>query len=245
MYQHQEILNEEIEESADLRVSRWPGRLLVAAFGLSFLVSLVALWLSGTLLDTPASMVPYMWLQFLAEHRLLALLVPTGCLLVCYGALRSLTGEIMAVPERYMDERQHMLRDQAHRSAFKIIKLACVLVPACLLLFHLLWFNSTSGASSNGAITYSPIYTVYDAQGIQIGSWHAQSSYVAYLLSVQNSGSSQFDTVYTPHVFSMINAFVPPASSTEIALAAGLLVLGLLLVVSALPMCVLAWKGRR
>lgn len=245
MYQHQEILNEEIEESADLRISRWPGRLLVAAFGLSFLASLVALWLSGTLLDAPASMVPYMWLQFLAGHRLLVLLIPAVCLLVCYGALRSLTGEIMAVPERYLDERQHMLRDQAHRSAFKIIKLACVLIPACFLLFHLPWFNSTSGASSYGRTMYSPLYSVYDAQGIQISSGYAQSSYIAHVLNIQTSGSSQFVSVYTPHVFSMINAFVPPASSTEIALAAGLLVLSLLLVVSALPMGVLAWKGRR
>lgn len=224
MYEYQEMMIEELEGLENQNASRWPGRLLVAALILSALACLTALWFSGTLLSAPEHMMPDAWLQFIADHRLLVLLVPAMCLAVCYITLRSLTREIMAVPERYLDERQHMLRDQAHRSAFKIIKLACALIPACFLFSRLPWFNS--------APTVSSLYTEIIYPGAY--TFHQSPQYV-----------SSLGTGNTYLFFFPFKATVVPASSIEIALAGGLLLLGLLLVVSALPMCVLAWKGKR
>ena len=39
--------------------------------------------------------------------------------------MRSITHDIMASPERYLDERQKMVRDKAHRNAYKIVKPYC------------------------------------------------------------------------------------------------------------------------
>src|SRR5215469_17015996 len=119
----------------------WLHRSLVIALSLSFLASLVMLWLTGTLLGGADQLLPSSLLQVVVDHRVVALVIPFACLIACYGALRRLTGEIMAVPERYLDERQKAMRDQAHRPAFTIIKLSCFVIPALLLAQYLPWFH--------------------------------------------------------------------------------------------------------
>jgi hypothetical protein len=220
---------EDLEEEEGQRLSRWPARLLVGALLASFLLCLTALWFSGTLLSAPDQLLPVAFLQMVAAHRLLVLLVPTACLVICYGFLRSFTREIMAVPERYLDERQKMLRDQAHRSAFKIIKFACLLIPFGLLLPHLPWFNQP-------------------APGVAPVRFYAVPSYIDTIHILNATLVKDYRGGPASLVWAMNQAIGPvivPATTAEIILASVLLLLCLLLIVSALPMAVLAWKGRK
>lgn len=213
---------EDLDESEGRVFSRWPVRLLVVALLASFLLCLVSLWFSGTLLSAPDRLLPVGFLQLMANYRVLVLLVPVACLVICYGVLRSFTREIMAVPERYLDERQKMLRDQAHRSAFKIIRFACLLIPCGFLLPHLPWFNRP-------AVTYfAPLQIVLENR--QVYTTSALNWRLDY---------GAFDRLQFTY------PFVAPATTAEIVLAGALLLFCLWLIVSALPMAVLAWKGKK
>ena len=231
MQEHQEILNEEVDRLLDRRALLWRNRLFVLALVLSVCACLAALWLSGILLSAPDQPWLAAFLPFVATHRWLVLLVPAACLLVCYSKLRSLTGEIMAVPARYLDERQQMLRDQAHRAAFKIIKLACVLILAGLLVPHLPWFNPPAVSSTpNAGISLSFSVVQVDMQ----------ASSLSKLVTPGHHPLMWIQTL-TP-----MDTFVsPPITTADIVLAGGLLLLCLWLLISALPMCVLAWQGKR
>lgn len=232
----------EIDEVQTRHATFWKCRLLVLAFYTNFLACLAALWFSGTLLSAPDGLLSPMFLQFMADHRLLALSVPVAILVVCYLGLRHLTGEIMTVPERYLDERQKMLRDQAHRSAFKLVKLACLLIPCGFLLPHLPWFNH-----STPVVTHVPLASVQGLEYITVTDVsHWTTVYTepgAILYRLKGPGVSLHIMPNTAPIAQAIYPTFAPASTTEIAIAGGLLLLCLLLVASALPMTTLAWKG--
>ncbi len=223
-------LTNEMEEMRDQRATRRLGRVLVMGFSLSLLASLAALWLSSTLISAPDQILPLAFLQMLAANRVLVLSVPAVCLVVCSFALRSLTGEIMVVPERRLDERQKMLRDQAQRSAFKIIKFASVLIPVGFLLPHLPWF-SPSPMPVFGELAAS--YITIDADG-DPGSFMKAASFrnfhwrggfgITFIAPGQTSGAAQL---------------LQSASGPEIALAGGVLLLTLLLLLGKLAQLIL------
>src|SRR5579883_1329314 len=208
---------EDLEEEERQRLSRWPARLLVGALLASFLLCLTALWFSGTLLSAPDRLLPVAFLQMVAAHRLLVMLVPAACLVVCYGFLRSFTREIMAVPERYLDERQKMLRDQAHRSAFKIIKFACLLIPFGLLLPHFPWFNQPAPG-----VAPVRLYT--------ISSSYIDTTHILNATFVKNYRGGPVSLVWAEN--QAIGPAIVPATTAEIILAGALLLLCLLLIVS-------------
>ncbi len=216
----------EIDEVQSRHIALWPCRLLVVAFFCSFLACLVALWFSGTLLSAPDHLLPASFLQFIAAHRLPILIVPALCLTTCYGALCFLTREVMVVRERFLDERQKMLRDQAYHSAFKAIKLACLLIPCAFLLPHLPWFNSPSHTSTPVATSHTTSYILIPAPDA------TPRSILIYIL-----GQAQ------PHS-PTITPVIAPTTIAEAILAGGLLLLCLLIIASALPMAMLAWKGK-
>lgn len=113
--------------------------LIVGGAYLSFAASVAALLLNWSIPTHVPSWFPH-WLIYLIENnRIATLLLPLLCLFVCYCALRYITGDILARPERYLDERQKMLRDQVHRSAYKVLKSACLVVPIAILLYSLFW----------------------------------------------------------------------------------------------------------
>lgn len=223
----------------DQRAHRRLGRVLVAALTLSFLACLLAPWLSGTLLSAPDQLLPIDFLQILAAYRVLVLCVPVICLIVCYAGLRSLTAEISTMPERLLDERQKMLRDQAQRSAFKMVKFASLLIPVGFILPHLPWFNPSPvtpfGLSPQGGVT------VYDAGGFPMRVHWMGANPIRGVRWPPTLGSHSL--VITYQVQTQTGLEVPAASSLELALAGGLLLLTLGLIFSALPMAVLAWKG--
>jgi hypothetical protein len=178
-----------------------------------------------------------LFLKTLAANRLLVLCLPVACLIACYSALRALTAEIMAVPERYLDERQKMVRDQAHRSAFKIIQFASVLIPVAFVLPHLPWFNTPAPNVAPHPTIFGNV-VVFHAQEDQVTTYILAESRRMYWSRVGLVGVTDKGSLAQPA------SLQPAASTPEIALAGGLLLLALILVVSALPMTVLAWKGK-
>ena len=225
MYQHQHIMSENLDSLPTRQVPLWFCRLLVIVLTLSFVAFLVTLWLSGTLTSIPDQWSSITFIQFLGAHRLPALALPVVCLVVCYFALRHLTGEILAVPERYLDERQRMVRDQAHRSAFKLIKASCVLLPLVLVLVKL-----PSWLQPAPAPTPLLLYTI---------AFSVSRSPLSQIVS----SSQQFPLRLMVHYVNFLPV-IPSPTPTEIILSACLLLLSLFLVASALPMFVLAWKGK-
>ncbi len=255
MQEHQEILIDETDALEDQRALPWRNRLFVCFFLLSVCACLVALCLSGILVSVPDQLWQ-LWLapflQFVSIHRWLVLVIPAACLLVCYARLRSLTGEIMTVPERYLDERQQMLRNQAHRSAFKILKLACILIPVGVLLLHLSGLNTASTAPVqayrlNAYLPNANLTTVptLDKRTSAVDTWTVynvtSSSHIGPIL-VWNRWSVVYTLLQPTH---QANLPTPPVTTADIVLAGGLLLLCFWLLLSALPMCVLAWQGRR
>lgn len=222
-----------LEEKQDRRATVWVGRSLVIGLGLSFLACLAALWLSGTLLSAPDHLLPMAFLRTLAANRILLLCAPVASLVICYAALRSLTVEVMAVPERYLDERQKMLRDRAHRSAFKMIKFVCLLIPCGFLLPHLPWFNQTAPVPPPAAVPLVS-YTI-KLQSISLHVVSGNNGAIVFYMA--DAHPLQWTAQPAPP------PAVPSATTAEVALAGGLLLLGLFLMASALPMAVLAWKG--
>lgn len=240
MQEYQEIQIDETDALEGRRTPLWRDRLFVFVFLLSVCACLVALWLSGIILSLPDQGWFTPFLQFVTMHRWLVLLIPAVCLLGCYGVLRSLTGEVMAVPERYLDERQQVLRNQAHRSAFKLIKLACILIPVCFFLIRLPVLNAAP--TTSWASVYKPnVSSVYI---LSVPDNGVASFKNPYLLSLMDN---KLQLHYTQVVHPMYGMYlsIPPVTTTDIVLAGGLLLLCVWLLISALPMCVLAWQGRR
>jgi len=116
----------ENNEKLFIRPSLKRRRLLVLALYFSFFTCLLALWLTSPLASNVGKFLPYWLIQAVIDNRLTILAIPLVCLFTCYISLRHITGDIIGGPERYLDERQKMILDQAHRYAYRIIKLACL-----------------------------------------------------------------------------------------------------------------------
>lgn len=240
-------------------------RLLVIAFYLSVFACLLAIWLSGTLFGNAGQVLPHWLFRGAAAHRVSILSASCICLLVWYAILRHVTGDIMAVPERYLDERQKMVRDQAHRSAFRLVKLFCCLIPLLLMAQYFLPRQPApaptptpaplvAAASMQTTILYTSVlpdpsitqrlHLVQAAQELKrsphtsVGTFWFTSIYLkpGYQLTIHQM------IIRTPPITHIPP--VPPASTAEIALAVGVLLLCLYLLFSALPMSVIAWKRR-
>jgi uncharacterized membrane protein YhdT len=105
------------EDMLQKRPGRFMRYLTVCGLYLSFFTCLAALLLNWLI---PAHMMIWMpdWLiQMVENNRIATLIVPLLFLIICYWEVRDITSDILAIPERYLDERQRMLRDQVQRSA--------------------------------------------------------------------------------------------------------------------------------
>lgn len=108
--------------------------LTIAVFYLSFAASLAMFFLYWIMPIAIPAWLPARLIQIIEQNQLSLFLLPLVCLCLCYWALRSMTSDILACPEHYLDERQKMLRDQVHRSAYKFLKVVCFIIPAVILL---------------------------------------------------------------------------------------------------------------
>src|ERR1051326_485439 len=136
-------------------------RLLVFALGFSFLACLLALWTTGTVFGYPASFLPLPLMLFIQTNRLAILIIPLLSLLACYIALRYVTGGIMTCPDRYLDERQKMVRDRAHHHAYKIVNFVCLLIVLCLSLNAILFPAPAKGIPGKPVIAYSGVVRAF------------------------------------------------------------------------------------
>jgi hypothetical protein len=115
-----------------------------------------------------------------------------------------------------------------------VIQFACFLIPCGFLLFHLPWFSPAAPPSSPATFGY---FTFYNGDENQPAVIPGHNGYIAQHVHFQYF---RLD----PASFMQLGPIIPPASTLEIVVAAGVLLAGLLLMVSALPMAALAWKGK-
>ena len=240
MQEYQHISQEETDTFVRQTFSLRRGRALVLTFYGCCLACLLTLWFSGVLISAPDQLISVGFLQFMADHFLVLIGLPVGGMLICYLALRRLTAQILATPVRYLDERQCLLRDQAHLGAFRIIKGACLLIPLLFLLPYLQW--SQLPWSNHDASTTLPA---------RISALNAGAQAFAGPLEWRKAATSLIntDTVFpkqTGPILAFTYTYTPaaPVSPVMIAVAAGILLLCLFFMLSALPMSVLTWKGK-
>lgn len=247
-----------------------PHRLLVIGLYLSFLACVAALWLTGNFFGDPGHILPYNVANFIANRRVAVLLVPLLSLLCCYCLLRSITHDIMASPERYLDERQKMVRDKAHRNAYKIVKAACFIVPFYLCLHALFWAGQAPVPTVTSVVhtTAVPSYISYGvlpitrgangspADTIMVFSSNVQQTTIkggqVIHFNVWEVGEPvlvlhELAPVTTTHtVLTKPNPLVAswPNDPTSLLFYYGILLLVLCLMMLALPMSIVAWKER-
>ncbi|MBO0780767.1 MAG: hypothetical protein J2P37_18240 [Ktedonobacteraceae bacterium] len=252
----------ESDEMPDQRPAPYVRRLVVGAFYLCFVTCLVALLLNWIVPDHVPMWLPT-WLVPIIEHnRVATLLLPPAGLLICYWSLRSMTGDILARPDRYLDERQKLLRDQAHRSAYKVLKRACLVAPILVLLCALLWQTPAPAqpAPTPQTVTFT-MHTLGDWYVIKMGNDGVVYGVVTpQTPSDQSKGSDGQDPIKIIKLQSPLSSFTlhtitaaqPAATSprswlstpANIALFFGSLLLSLFLMVTALPMAILARKEK-
>lgn len=257
MRKHRSTITDDEDTMAQDRLSLWMHRLLVIALYLSVLACLLAIWLSGTLFGNVSQILPLWLLRDAADHRVSMLGASCICLLIWYAMLRHVTGDIMAVPERYLDERQKMVRDQAHRSAFTLVKLVCCLIPLLLLAQYLQLRQPVSAPAP--ATVVAPMQQVIGYSVDLPSSSIVQQFQLVQALQAPKQSPHPSATINHLSVSIHVNrivrwsihtspiapiAPVAPASTAEIALAVVVLLLCLYLLFSALPMSVIAWKRR-
>jgi hypothetical protein len=217
-------------------------RLLTIGLYLSYLACLAGLLLIGNVLGQTHVLFPdILGLGQQSESMRFALLiVPLFVLCACYIRLRRMTGRIMQLPERKLDERQRLVRDRAHRIAYRIITVLCLAILAYVCLHSMLLSASPppTPASSETAYVRPPIgyiivqrgtlaWDISQAQGIGWVSIPAQQPALAIL--VRQS---------TPAVSAM------PADLLGLGLFYGLFLLIMVLIVKTLPTAIIGWKER-
>jgi len=246
-----------------------PHRLLVISLYLSFLACVAALWLSGNFFGDPGHILPNNLAIFITNRHVAVLLFPLLGLLGCYCLLRSITHDIMASPERYLDERQKMVRDKAHRNAYKIVKAACFLVPFYLCLHALFWAGQTPAPGPTvttvvRTTTVSP-YINYRELPTIVSSTNASfvDTIMIFPSNVQQTiikggqvihfyvweAGQWVDIASVTTTHTVLSQPKPPMASwpndpTSLLFYYGVLLLVLCLMMLALPMSIVAWKER-
>ncbi len=249
MYEPEEVLHD--------KSSLFWRRFLVLALYLSFTACLLALWLTGSIIGDPGQLLPAWLMHTIESNRLSILILPLISLVACYFTLRHITGDIMGNPDRYLDERQKMVRDQAHRSAYRLVKLACLLIPLAFFLHSMLgaghapvpaqhpagmvidrdikvFYQVTSDAPIQiVSSTHSNLYHVFNQQANAVGPiyWLIRPEPLTF-------------TIQQPAVVPPVSPTVWPNDPTSIGLFYGVLLLCLFLMVTVLPMSIVAWKER-
>ncbi|HKV57302.1 MAG TPA: hypothetical protein VJO32_03440, partial [Ktedonobacteraceae bacterium] len=135
----------------DERSSRNQRRILVLGMCLSYLGCLVALWY---IWNAPRQPFDTLWLR-IGANRFTLIVIPLIVFCACYFKLCCLCGDMLKMRDRQLDERQRMVRDSAHRTAYKIVTLLCLLIPIYLAAQGL--FAKPQATPTNSA---SPVITM-------------------------------------------------------------------------------------
>jgi hypothetical protein len=218
-------LSIEQEDFLPLRVSSVRRRLLVVGLYCSFLLCLVALGIKSSFLSTSILILPKIVQIFVVQNTDILLLLPLSLLVICCIALYYSTQGIISGHTRYLDERQQLLRDKAHRTAYRIIILICVLVGSMLILHEL--FLSHTGA-------------VPQVQMVTTHPWVLNSR----ISMIQSNPPLPLRIYTSPETFRSTQfswSIIEPGNSSIGIWGYSMLLASLLLLISTLPRSVIAW----
>lgn len=254
-----------LDEPSEQKLPVIRRRLLVLGLYLSFLACVTGLWLTANANSGLEHKLPAGIVNFIETQPIVVLLVPLLILLGCYFLLRLMTYEIIAWPERFLDERQQIVRDKAHLNAYKIVKIACFLVPLYLCLHAAFWTPQAPMPTPATAIvpTHQAEYwiemvpnTAIQLPIIQDGFPQVAGQTIRLQLlkpqaapDIVNGNGSWFTIAPVRIMISSSYTSSGPApswpnNSASLFLYYGTLLLCLLLMAIALPMSIVAWQER-
>lgn len=239
----------------DERSSRNQRRILVLGMCLSYLGCLVALWY---IWNAPRQWFDTLWLR-IGANRFTLIVIPLIVFCACYFKLCCLCGDMLKMRDRQLDERQRMVRDSAHRTAYKIVTLLCLLIPIYLAAQGLFANNQTQPAKSTSpALTAQPqmvidyatnwVMTTGSAMPLHHNFIQPQAS-ITWIATSADDLPLHAATLVNRIELAQANLVTPPAvTSPHASLNAGvyysLVLLTLLIIVYTLPKAIIAWKER-
>lgn len=220
-------------------------RLSILILYFSFFACLVSLLLTSPIFGEPNKILSPELILFIKKNHLSILLIPLISLLVCHLSLRYLTGQIMACPERYLDERQKMIRDSAHRRAYKIVQVACLFIPLCFFVYSLLWSALITMPSSLDRTTTSSwsrgVILIHSSQ-LNIPLKETQLGNLS--LSLVDTHTENLQLTNQPLFSPPHQLFFGFDGPVDIAVYYGTFLFCLFLMITALPMSIVSWKER-
>lgn len=208
--------NEFIAEEFSGRTKR---HLLVIGLFLSYVACLATMWY---IWNAPGQAFDTFWLSF-AQSRFTLLILPILILCGFYLSLHHITGNIIGWGSKNLDERQRMVRDQAHLSAYKIIALLCLLMPLYLILQNMLTSSHSSSISYDVRLNLVPKMTLMQLQ----------KSNGTILWTLQSGSPAQEQSI-----------FIARNAVLNQGIYYCLFLLILALIVWTLPRAIIAWKER-
>jgi len=244
----QAMMNEPNDSTSEDVPSHTERRLLIVVLCLSYLACLAGLWLIGNLPGQTHAVLPGIF--GLGQNMRFALLaVPLVGLCASYFRLRYLTGKIMQLPERKLDERQRMIRNRAHRIAYRIITMLCLAILAYICVHSMLLSATppTTGGVTNALISAFPRPVMSEFSSIPIREVpskiaHAFTEVTPQKVALQNS--SVYWWRVKPELRNTPAAPSPSIDLVNLALYYGLFLVTMVLIVKTLPTAVIGWKER-
>src|SRR5258707_2545950 len=245
----QAMMNEPNDSTSEDVPSRNERRLLIVVLCLSYLACLAGLWLIGNFPGQAPAVFPGIF--GLGQNMRFGLLAgPVVGLCASYFRLRHLTGKIMQLPERKLDERQRMIRNRAHRIAYRIITMLCLAILAYICVHSMLLSATppaTTGGVTNALISAFPRPVISEFSSIAIREVpskiaHAFTEVTPLKVALQNS------IVYwwrvKPELRNTPAAPSPSIDLVNLGLYYGLFLVTMVLIVKTLPTAVIGWKER-
>lgn len=235
----------------DERSYRTQRRLLVLGMCLGYLGCLLTLWYIWKAprqwwFDT-------FWLH-IGANRFTLMLIPLIIFCACYFKLLCISGNMLKFRDRQLDERQRMVRDSAHRTAYKIITLLCLLIPLYLAaqgLFIGKQAATTPTISRPNYLTINRTIIVYTRY---VGTIHTNNTPSRVILPMIEWIATDGKNIPPVHIAPpwqplMMSPTQPAPTAPAIAppdasIYYGLVLLTLLLIISTLPKAIVAWQER-
>jgi hypothetical protein len=234
-----EMMNEPNDSIDDDIASHTERRLLTIGLYLSYIACLAALWLISALPGQTHAFFPDIF--GLAKQnesiRFSLLVVPLFVLCACYFGLRRMTGKIMQLPERKLDERQRLVRDRAHRIAYRLIALLCLAILGYLCIHNMLVTASPPPTPAASETTYVQPAFSYIFVNKDLQAWSI----------TQKQGVLWSITSHQQNLVVLVHQSAPAVSAIPtdllgLGLLYGLFLFTIVLIVKTLPTAIIGWK---
>jgi len=240
----------------DERSYRTQRRLLVLGMGLGYLGCLLVLWY---IWNAPRQWwFDTFWLH-IGANRFTLMLIPLIIFCACYFKLRCISGNMLKFRDRQLDERQRMVRDSAHRTAYKIVTLLCLLIPLYLAAQGLFGGKPATPTVSSPPVSGLHYITIKQSPIVFIdhmGIVRSEASPSLTIISPDTklltaAGKNVPVQIYWFWQPLRISQVQPPPATPAPAIVMpnpgiyyGLVLLTLLLIISTLPKAIVAWQER-